>query len=331
MPKVSVIIPIYNTEKYIRKCLDSVCNQTLQDIEIICVNDCSPDNSLEILQEYASSDNRIKIINFSQNKGAAVARNTAIDEAKGEYIGFVDSDDYIDLDFYEKLYERAKKDNADIVIGNIVKHNQGKDIFCYNMIDKVKQNKVHFNGFFCVCVCVCDLLKKNRIFFTEGLGYGEDRIFPILASYFANKVLVDENVYYHYVIRQDSASKNYYNDEKKIKDFILSSKMILDCFNELDYSSVEYSIFMEDYLFYILFTLLKASNIYKESLERLYFHFIDNLKYNDYMKKAINNDIYESIKNRNYVDFEKLLTLKHKQRTMEDFKLHIKMKKDQNA
>ena len=96
MPKVSVIIPIYNTEKYLRKCLDSVCNQTLSDIEIICVNDCSTDNSLEILEEYASKDNRIKLIDFKENKGAAVARNAGIDEAKGEYIGFVDSDDFVD-------------------------------------------------------------------------------------------------------------------------------------------------------------------------------------------------------------------------------------------
>ena len=94
MPKVSVIIPVYNTEKYLKKCLDSVCNQTLSDIEIICIDDCSTDNSLNILKEYTLKDNRIKLIEFKENKGAAVARNTGIDEAKGEYIGFIDSDDY---------------------------------------------------------------------------------------------------------------------------------------------------------------------------------------------------------------------------------------------
>ena len=84
--------------------------QTLSDIEIICVNDCSTDNSFEILKEYASKDDRIKLIDFKENKGAAVARNTGIDEAKGEYIGFVDSDDFIDLDFYEKLYKEARSE-----------------------------------------------------------------------------------------------------------------------------------------------------------------------------------------------------------------------------
>lgn len=113
MPKVSVIIPVYNTEKYLRKCLDSVCNQTLSDIEIICVNDCSPDNSLEILNEYAQKDNRIKVINFEENKGVSIARNTGIDSATGEFIGFVDADDFVDLDFYEKLYNKATETGAD--------------------------------------------------------------------------------------------------------------------------------------------------------------------------------------------------------------------------
>ena len=115
MPKVSVIIPVFNTEKYLRKCLNSVCNQTLKDIEIICVNDSSTDDSLEILKEYAAKDERIKLINFIENKGAAAARNAGIDIARGEYIGFVDCDDYIDLDFYEKLYSKAIELNFECV------------------------------------------------------------------------------------------------------------------------------------------------------------------------------------------------------------------------
>ena len=146
--KVSIIIPVYNTEKYLRKCLDSVCNQTLQDIEIICVNDCSPDDSLEILKEYASNDNRIKIINFTENKGVAVARNTAIEQANGEYIGFVDSDDYVDLDFYEKLYNTAKSENAELVVGKTQMENENgvkqKDPIFDNFFSQVRKNKLHF-------------------------------------------------------------------------------------------------------------------------------------------------------------------------------------------
>ena len=102
MPKISVIVPVYKVEKFLPKCLESLINQTLKDIEIICINDGSPDNSLKILEEYAKKDSRIKIIN-QKNAGPSVARNNGMSAASGEYIGFVDSDDWIDLDFYEKL------------------------------------------------------------------------------------------------------------------------------------------------------------------------------------------------------------------------------------
>ena len=96
--KVSVIIPVYNVEKYLCKCLDSVVNQTLRDIEIICVDDGSTDSSWEILKEYAQRDDRIKLIH-KENGGLSSARNVAMQVAKGDYIGFIDSDDWIDLDF----------------------------------------------------------------------------------------------------------------------------------------------------------------------------------------------------------------------------------------
>lgn len=118
MPKVSVIIPVYNVEKYLRECLDSVINQTLGDIEIICVNDCSPDNSLGILNEYASKDSRIKIINFCENKGPGVARNTALDTAQGEYIMFLDPDDWYELDACEIAYNQITQNQNDIVMFN---------------------------------------------------------------------------------------------------------------------------------------------------------------------------------------------------------------------
>lgn len=104
MPKISVIIPIYNVERYLGRCLDSVCSQTFNDIEIICVNDCSPDNSAQILQEYAERDKRIKIVNREKNGGLSAARNTGFSVAAAEYIYFLDSDDWIELDFLEKMY-----------------------------------------------------------------------------------------------------------------------------------------------------------------------------------------------------------------------------------
>lgn len=111
--KVSVIIPVYNVEKYLRQCLNSITNQTLEDIEIICINDGSTDNSLKILKKYAQKDQRIIIIN-KENSGAADSRNKGLKIAQGEYIGFVDGDDWIDKNYYEKLYNVALKNGADI-------------------------------------------------------------------------------------------------------------------------------------------------------------------------------------------------------------------------
>jgi len=114
-PKISIIIPVYNIEKYLKQCLDSVINQTLREIEIICVNDGSTDNSLQILQEYSRKDDRIKLFS-KENGGIGSARNEGLKHVNGEYIGFVDSDDWIELDMYEKLYEKAEANDCDMVI-----------------------------------------------------------------------------------------------------------------------------------------------------------------------------------------------------------------------
>src|SRR5574344_2160891 len=114
MPKVSVIIPIYNVEKYLRQCLDSVVNQTLKDIEIICINDGSTDSTLSIIKEYATNDNRIKIID-KKNSGYGDSMNQGLDMATGDYIGIVESDDFAELNMFDKLYNKAIENNLDLV------------------------------------------------------------------------------------------------------------------------------------------------------------------------------------------------------------------------
>ncbi len=121
--KVSIIVPVYNVEKYLKRCLDSLISQTLKDIEIICVNDGSKDNSDKILEEYARKDSRIIIIN-QENQGISVARNNGMDIAKGKYVGFVDSDDWVDSDFFEKLYNAAEKNNAQMAVCSIIRLNE---------------------------------------------------------------------------------------------------------------------------------------------------------------------------------------------------------------
>lgn len=105
--KISVIVPVFNAEKYLKMCLNSLVSQTLKNIEIICIDDGSTDNSLAILDKFKSKDNRIKIIK-QKNYGVSMARNNGISEAQGEYIGFVDADDWVDKDFFEKLYNAAQ-------------------------------------------------------------------------------------------------------------------------------------------------------------------------------------------------------------------------------
>lgn len=122
-PFVSVILPVYNTEQYLKESLDCLVNQTLENIEIICINDASTDGSLEILNEYASMDSRFKILDNEISLGPSICRNKGLKIASGEYIAFYDSDDKIDLDAYEKLYEFAKKNNNDFVVFNAIRFN----------------------------------------------------------------------------------------------------------------------------------------------------------------------------------------------------------------
>ena len=119
MPKVSIIVPLYNVEKYLERCVNSLRNQTLEDIEIILVDDSSTDSSLEVCNKLASEDERIKVIH-KENEGAGMARNAALKIAEGEYIGFADADDYVEPDMFEVLYNKAVQYNSDLVMSGVL-------------------------------------------------------------------------------------------------------------------------------------------------------------------------------------------------------------------
>ena len=118
-PKVSIIVPVYNAEKYLERCINSLKNQTLRDIEIILVDDSSTDSSLELCNKMAMEDSRIKVIH-KVNEGAGKARNAALQVATGEYIGFADSDDFVECRMFETLYEKAEKYNSDLVMSGVL-------------------------------------------------------------------------------------------------------------------------------------------------------------------------------------------------------------------
>ena len=132
MIKASVIIPVYNVEEYLTECLDSVVNQSLKELEIICIDDCSTDGSYNILLDYAKKDNRFKVLKTDVNSGQAIVRNSGIKKAIGEYIYFMDPDDYIDLDYIENLYNTAKKYDSDITSNLNIMKVINKNISYYN-------------------------------------------------------------------------------------------------------------------------------------------------------------------------------------------------------
>ena len=132
MSIISVIVPVYNVEKYLSQCLDSILAQTFKDFECICVNDGSTDGSLDILQEYAKKDDRIKII-IQENKGLSAARNVGIREAIGQYISFVDSDDWVDKNYLQILYRTIENTNSEVVVCNYEKYYEKEDKFSSNI------------------------------------------------------------------------------------------------------------------------------------------------------------------------------------------------------
>lgn len=216
MSKVSVIIPVYNAKDYLRRCLDSVCNQTLQDIEIICVNDCSTDNSLEILQDYAQKDTRIKIIDCKKNGGESIARNIGIDKAKGEFLAFVDNDDVVDLDFYEKLYQEAEKTGADIVKGEAKEVYYDGKSFIVSSNKKIRQfnYKTFFKDCWWTAIYKRNLIIKNTIRLPEQVPLGGDILFLTNAVIAANKVATVDGTYYNHIQRKDSGDSLFLPFEK---------------------------------------------------------------------------------------------------------------------
>ncbi len=222
-PKVSVIVPIYNVEKYLERCIESIINQTLEEIEIILVNDGSTDKSGEIAEKYASNDKRIKVI-YQENKGQAQARNRGVDIANGKYIGFVDSDDWIDLNMYEKLYKKVNKEMADIGVcsrrgcdeqGNVGHEKIVEDNQIFNFTSGISEYIVK-HLFYPHTVSACnklysaDLIKKNNIKFKSVDEVGsEDALFNYCILLNCNKVITVNDIFYNAVERKGSTTRRY--------------------------------------------------------------------------------------------------------------------------
>lgn len=226
--KVSVIIPVYNCEKYIEECIESLINQTLKECEFIFVNDGSKDKSEEIIKKYADKDERITLIN-QKNSGVSIARNVGIKKAVGEYIGFVDADDYVKKDYYEKLYNTAKKNQCSIVIGDWLYEKNGKEYsfilpFVKNKIMNRKDIEGKIYPFFISKESLNSvwnkiyqnrLIKNNKIKFPKDLEMGEDEMFNIRAFTYCDRCcFIDYSGYFYREVEgsitRDVIKKDYF-------------------------------------------------------------------------------------------------------------------------
>lgn len=222
--KISIIVPIYNVKKYLAKCLDSVINQTLRDVEIICVNDGSTDGSAEILQEYSKKDDRIIVIN-QKNQGLSAARNSAMVKARGEFLGFVDSDDWISENYFEELYNVAKKYSAEVSCCSFMRaYSSGKlkKRFDVALESVFEDASLKFRAADMPKCCYVfnklfkrELIERLGLKFISGM-YFEDTYFSIRAVYFANKLAVTPATMYYYRVNENSITRGEQTDKKQI-------------------------------------------------------------------------------------------------------------------
>lgn len=226
--QVSIIVPIFNLESYISRCIESIVNQTYKNIEIILVNDGSTDASISIIRQYAANDKRIIVID-KKNEGVSVARNIGIEQATGKYIMFVDGDDWIDYDMIEKLVIIAEKSNSDFVGAGFVFEDidinkkrfspdgfspitfEGKEVLKNYLAGKYIWSSV-WGGIY-----LLDTINKNNIRFVPEIKYAEDVFFTVNFMAFAKKIIVCEEHFYHVLVRSSSVTRNSIHELDKKK------------------------------------------------------------------------------------------------------------------
>lgn len=225
--KVSIVVPIYNVESYLGRCVDSILAQTHLDIEIILVNDGSPDGCAAICEKYAAADSRIIVIN-QENKGLPGARNSGLKIAKGEFVGFIDSDDVIDADMVEDFVNVALNNyKPDVIASNIIQYENGnvkyqilKNELPYGVLLKQEEIKKHFiepyyGGYMGIIPSACTkiyktaFLKKNNLKFDESLKRAEDYWFNFYVFLKLNNLYAIDKAYYHYFKNEGSIIRSY--------------------------------------------------------------------------------------------------------------------------
>lgn len=215
-PLVSVIVPVYNVEKYLRECLDSVLGQTLRDIEIICVNDCTKDHSREILREYEAADSRLRVIDKPQNEGLAAARNTGLEAARGEFVLFVDSDDVVNKELCEKTYRKATAEGLDLVIFDYDQfredgtHAPGGPFWSKKTFSPEMSHDEKLQSLACTFVSAWTKLSRRSLFLENGIrfptkiAHGEDVLCHWQVICLSKKPGYLREVLYHWRVNPNS-------------------------------------------------------------------------------------------------------------------------------
>ncbi len=258
MKKVSIIVPVYNTSNFLEKCMDSIIKQTLKEIEIIVINDGSTDNSLDICKAYAAKDCRVVLID-QENRGLSATRNKGVQAAKGEYVGFVDSDDWIEADMFEKMYLQAKESEAEVCLCNykvnymeesvpvaldiekdVMENNEIFSDIVINLIGPKDLNSNNKNIMACVWRMIIkkELLEKNNIIFLEDITFMEDILYSLEVYSKCNKVCINRGYFYNYMLNTNSITMGYKENCKELSIKVYTAmKNILE--RDYDYSILE--------------------------------------------------------------------------------------------
>ena len=326
MKKVSVIIPVYNVEEYLPKCLDSIINQSLKDIEIILVNDGSPDNSQNIIEEYKKKDKRIISI-IKENGGQGSARNLGLTKAKGEYIAYVDSDDYIEPDMLLEMYNKAKDQDLDIVIcgyKNIYKDREEELLISKNLLTDTladKKSKIFNTISPWSKIYKRDFLLKSKVLFEEDRVWYEDFAYSVKLLSSTSKIGIVNKPLYDYLIRENSTM----NNTKILKnlDILLAVDDIISYMKKKKiykkyYSEVEYMA-IENILISTITRIIRVkgnNKTKKEVINKLIKYMNDNFKdykNNIYLNYLTNNRkiIYNLIVRKQYWLVSLIFKIKH--------------------
>jgi len=287
---ISIIIPVYNSAKYLPKCLDSVIGQTYRKLEIITINDGSIDNSLDILKEFEKKDNRIIILN-KKNAGVSEARNDGIDAAKGEYIMFIDSDDWIEDNYIELLYEEMKDNQLDVCRTGFIVDRSGIPCEKISLTEKnellingndIKQNFIDTTIFHSACVQLIklDLIKKHNIRFDQYVAYEEDLLFNMNLYKYAKSIKYIDCSQYHYTANENSVTRQLNNVVKIISSIMLVNKKMINLVNNEQLAILINTKHLKVIIMYLW--LLLRKNL------KCFFSTCQKIDHNEF-KKMINN------------------------------------------